>query len=263
MKLLRGFTLIELLMTLMISSIIAVISVQFIGRSTQAMLDGGERQQAADSADIISEQISRRIRFSLPGSLRVSNDGRCIEFMPLLAVTAYTEVQRGQLIEQITALPVSTTEEFSGYLSIYPLLGNLYRPADTGPITATTETLPAGVAAVVIHLSSPHRFPQLSPSQRLFISAEPQAICQQGEWLYLYSGYGFLNNVNQLQANLPSDYASGREVLANGLQPSSMSFSYLPSTLRRNALLTFRFNLLTSAGSVLTVAQEVQVRNVP
>ncbi|MAD47109.1 MAG: MSHA biogenesis protein MshO [Oceanospirillaceae bacterium] len=258
-----AFTLVEMVMTIMIGSIIAVISVQFISRSAQSMLDTGERQRLADTADIISEQISRRVRYALPGSLRVTSDQRCLEFMPLVSVTAYTRLDRGGLSNSLTALPVSATDSVSGHLSIYPILGNLYNPSTAGPLTRTEETLPAGSAEVDIVLSEPHRFPRTSPQQRLFISGAPQTICQQDNWLYLYSGYGFINNTNQLQAALPSAYSTGREVLANQLQTGSLVFSYQPATLRRNALVTFSYTLQDQRGNTLSLAQEVQVRNVP
>ena len=259
----RAFTLIELIITLLISAVVAVISVTFIGQSGQALVDTGARQQLADTANIISEQLSRRIRQSLPGSVRTTNDDKCIEFMPLVVAAAYTDLRGGSATTSVTAIPPSQTLSFTGYLSVYPLNGNLYNPKTTGPLTPFTVVLPAGSAPVTISFSSPHRFTVESPESRLFISAAPQTICQEGEWLYLYSGYGFVNNTAQLQAALPSTYATGRQVLASSLEPDSLEFRYSPQTLKRNALVTFSYQLTASNGDSLNIAQEVQVRNVP
>ena len=259
-----AFTLVEMVMTLMIASIIAIISVKFIGQTTRSMLDTGERQRLADTADIISEQISRRIRYALPGSLRVTNDGSCIEYMPLVATTAYIDLENNAQVSEIKAVPLSATESFSGYISIYPLVGNLYnKNNNNGPQTVNIETLPAGTAPGIISLSQPHRFNRASSQNRLFISADPEAICQDGEWLYLYRGYGFVNNVNQLTAALPGSFATGRQVLANSLQVSSLVFSYSPSSQRRNALVAVSFTIADATGNTLSLGQEVQVRNVP
>lgn len=259
----RAFTLIELLITMLIGGVIAVISVAFIAQSGRSLVDSGARQQMADGGAIISEQISRRIRQSLPGSIRTTADRRCIEYMPLLVSSAYTDLQTGQAITSFSAVPASDTLSFTGYISIYPLSGNLYNPGTTGPLTPDTAVLPAGSSVVTVTLSSPHRFTADSPQQRLHVSGAPQTICQQGEWLYLYSGYGFVNSVAQLTASLPGSFATGREVLANGLKADSVEFRYDPPTLKRNALVTFVFTLSGSNGDEMTMAQEVQIRNVP
>ncbi len=263
MKNARAFTLIELLITLVIGGIVAAVSVSFISQASRSLVDTGSRQQLAGTGAIISEQISRRLRQALPGSVRTTSDRSCVEFMPLLAASAYTELEVSKAISSLVAVPYSTVVDVTGYMSVFPLTGNLYNPGTTGPLTPFTATLPAGSAPTNVSFSQPHRFPSGSPQQRLFVSAQPQAICQDGEWLYLYSGYGFINSVAQLKANLPSTFAGGREVLANGLLTDSLEFRFTPPTLQRNGLVTLRFTLSGTNGDQLTMAQEVQVRNVP
>ena len=257
-----GFTLIELLITLMVGSIIAVISVRFIASSGQSLLDSGARQQLAATAAVINEQISRRLRQALPGSIRTTSDSLCIEFMPLLSASVYRDLDIGAALSSFTAIPLSVSESFSGYMSVYPIHGNLYNPGTTGPLTQTTATLPSGSSVVTVSLSQAHRFPTGSPVKRLYISAAPQTICQDGSWLYLYHGYGFVNSSAQLAAALPADYASGREVLAAALEPGSLQFRYIPPTLKRNGLVAFSFTLKAD-GDQLASAQEVQIHNVP
>ncbi len=258
-----AFTLIELLITMMVGGIVAVISVQFIAGSGQALIDTGARQQLAATAAVINEQISRQLRQALPGSIRTTSDGACIEFMPVLAATVYRGLDTGQVVSSLTAIPVSASDNYSGYLSVYPIHGNLYNPDTTGPLTTATATLPAGSALVTVNLPQPHRFPSASPEQRLYISAAPQTFCQDGTWLYRYRGYGFINAVSQLPAALPADYAAGREVMAAGLSLGSLQFDYSPPTLKRNGLVSFSFILTAANGDQLTSAQEVQIHNVP
>lgn len=263
MQKMSGFTLIELIMTIVLGAIVAAVSVSFISFSSKALVDTGSRNRLAETASIISEQITRKIRLSLPGSVRVTNDNRCIEYMPLYIASVHTSINVSAAITSFQAMPASLTESYTGYVSIYPLRNGLYNPKTTSPLTPDVATLPAGSSEVTVNLASPHRFAQDSPEERVFFSGAPEAICEDGGWLYLYSGYGFIKNVNQLQAALPGSYAGGREVLAAGLQSGSVSFEYEPATLRRNALVTIAFTLQGSNGDTLSQAQEVHIRNVP
>lgn len=261
----RGFTLVELVLTMAVAAIVATISVSFIQSTSQGMIDGAGRQQLASAGYVVNEQISRAIRDALPGSIRTTADGLCIEYMPVRAASTYTDLAISEPVTQFLAVPYSTTTAVSGYLSVYPMTAsNIYSQSDPGPLTPDVGAVPAGSSEITVTLGSSHSFPSDSPERRFYVSGAPEAICQDGDFLYRYRGYGFISNVANLKAALPANRAAGRSVLAYPLDNASMSFRYLPPTLQRNGLVTFQFRLLhPSTGEGLNLAQQVRIHNVP
>jgi len=261
----RGFTLVELVLTIAVAGIVAMISVQFIQSTSQGMIDTAGRQQLAGAGYVVNEQVSRAIRDALPGSIRTTSDGQCIEFMPVVAASTYTDLEVGSAITQFLAVPYSTATAVSGYISVYPMTAaNIYSQNDPGPLTPDTGSVPASTAEITVTLGSSHTFPTDSPERRFYVSLAPEAICQDGDFLYRYRGYGFISDVSNLKAGLPSNRAGGRTVLAYPLETASLNFRYLPPTLQRNGLVTFQYALVhPSTGESLELAQQVRIHNVP
>lgn len=261
----RGFTLIELLIVIVVGSVLAVVSVQFISRSLQGSQDTAERQQLSASAQLLNERVSRALRQSIPGSVRVTSDGRCIEYLPLLAATRYTQLDVAQPIASFQAVPVSATDSVTGYWVVYPWanLASLYTLSNSGVVSSQPVTLAAGSTEVTVALGAVHTFPAHSPTQRAFISGSPEAICQQGPFVYQYRDYGFVTNINNLPAALPATEAAGRSVIGYPLSLNSVQFRVEPPTLQRNGLVSMSWRMGTSTGLSLPFAQEVQIRNVP
>lgn len=262
---LQAFTLIELLIVIVVGSVLAIISVRFISESGRMLLDSSARQQLAATGSIINEKISRLLRPALPGSIRVTADGRCIEFIPVTVASVYTDLELNAPITGFSAVPVSASQANTGYAVIYPINQNeLYSPSASGALTQATATLPAGNAAVTVSLSSAHEFLSDSPVRRFYLVTTPEAVCQQGSFLYHFRNYGFIAAISSLESSLPASQAAGRDVLAYPLQNNSLNFRYLPPTLRRNGLVTFSYILQNpSATEQLQQTQEVQLRNVP
>lgn len=258
----RGFTLVEFVIVLMILGIVAAISVTIIQQSVQTLVDSGARQRLAANAALINHQISRALRDALPGSVRVFSGGRCIEWMPIIAASRYTNLTVGAASNSFTALSYGSAQ--SGRVAVYPLPGgNLYSLANPGPLTAGVATLPAG-NSVTVNLAASHTFPVDSPSRRFFLVDTPEAFCQQGGFLYHFENYGTLSNSGTVAAALPATEAAGRLVMGAGLSNNSLTFRVTPPTLLRNGLATFEYQLQDSANQeTLDVVQEVQFRNVP
>lgn len=261
----RAFTLIELVIALVISSIIAILSVQFIQSSASASIDNSVRQQMSAHSTVINEKISRAVRSALPGSLRVTSDGQCLEYILIKASSVYTSLRTGRLITQFKAVPYSSTASISGHVAVYPLsVFNPYHKTNRSAVSSSVLTLPAGNSEVTVTVSPAHQFPYESPLNRFYMIDTPQAICQQGEFLYRYKNYGFIKNISDLKPALPDNISSGRELLANSLINNSMIFRYQQPDLKRNALVTFKYQLGNNKNSdILTTAQEVNLRNVP
>ncbi|WP_097462359.1 PulJ/GspJ family protein [Mangrovitalea sediminis] len=260
-----GFTLVELVMVIVLLSIVALVSVKFVGDSTRGAIDTGQRQQRGIAASVISEQVSRALRQALPGSIRVTPDGRCVEFMPVLGASVYVSIPRDKAASSFKAVAISPTQSLTGHIAVYPIIDStLYSPSTTGSLSASVATVPSGSGQVkVTFASGTQQFPTDSPTQRFFVVGAPMAFCGEGAYLYRYRSYGFVSDVSTLEGQLPGAYPN-REVVGAPLQLNSVSFVYIPASLHRNAVVTFNYTLVDAAsGETMPVTQEVQLHNVP
>ncbi|MEX1213424.1 prepilin-type N-terminal cleavage/methylation domain-containing protein [Saccharospirillum sp.] len=260
-----GFTLTELIIVIVLLGIISVIPISFIRYSVQGALDTANRQRLAMAAGVISEQISRDIRVALPGSVRLSGDGRCLEFIPILASTVYRNAPITSAQSSFPVLALANGADSAGHAVIYPYAATtneLYTPTTPGVVSPMTATLPAGSGTVNLTFDSgKHQFITDSPVRRVFMVSTPVTYCQEGRYIYRYRDYGFQATVG---AALPATFADGREVIGAPLEPDSLLFSVVPPSLQRNGLVTLEFSVQSDQSSErIYVAQEVQLRNVP
>ncbi|GHD48973.1 MSHA biogenesis protein MshO [Marinobacter persicus] len=256
-----GFTLVELVMVIVLLSIVATISVQFVALSTQGAIDVGSRQQRALSSVVISEQISRSLRAALPTSIRTNTDQSCIEWMPIIAASTYQGLPVGNTPNSFVALPLPDERSASGRVVVYGYGSNVYDLTNPGPISPLA-TMPSGTAPVAVTFDNGaiHRFSAQSPEKRFYIVDNPRTFCQQGRFLYRYKDYG----INATPAsNLPVSMPD-REVLAANLRENTLQFDVEPQSLQRGAVVSFRMVLEdTGTRETTNLSQEVQIRNVP
>jgi MSHA biogenesis protein MshO len=133
----------------------------------------------------------------------------------------------------------------------------LYSLANPGTISSgLVSQLSAGTTlnALTLELSAAHQFLTDSPTRRLFIVRPPEMFCFVGEFLNYYSGYGFQSSIPDPTSLTPAVVASQ---LSNG------SFVYTPGTPSRAGVVTLSFDVVDAGGAMQSIAQEVQVRNVP
>ena len=262
-----GFTIIELVMVIVLLSIVSLISVRFVSLSMEGAIDTANRQRLGMAAGVVSEQLSRELRSALTNSIRVSGDQRCIEFIPILSGSRYTDIPLNSAEPSFEAVSAGPGQGATGHVAVYPYAGDPYNPGSPGVVTEGTTTLPdSGGEQSIAFGSGAHQFKGASPTRRFFIVGEPVAFRQVigSRFLYRYSGYGFQSSVCD---SLPISFsASGatREVVATPLMPDSLRFDFVPPALQRNGVVTFEFDLQsTDSEESIGVSQEVQVRNVP
>jgi MSHA biogenesis protein MshO len=249
----RGFTLIELIMVIVISSVLAVGVVQFIVNSMQGVVDTAGRQQAAIAGSLAAERISREVRLALPNSVRVFGaTNNCVEFVPVLAASRY--------LQDVAALSTTTWDVISpgaitGFVAVYPIAESVVYPNGASTAITPATVAFAGGNMETVNLGG-QTFPSDSPQRRFFVVGQPVSFCgDPSGFIYRYSGYGF-------DAVAGSSIASGtKQTFVNGV--NSLMFSYAPSTLTRNGVLTFRLVFANAAGEQMLLNQQVQVRNVP
>jgi len=252
-----GFTLIELVMVIVIIGILGVGVTRFITATVGGYVDTAQRQQMATAGLLASEKMSRSLRKALPNSIRLNANASCIEYIPILAGTNYTDLPLDAASNSIDAVSAQLSTAVSGRVAVYPVTtAELYTPGDTGPITAATGVLPVGSDAVTINLSGNHQFGAESPTRRLFMVDQPRAYCVEGGQLFQYRGYGF-----NAATTLPPTGGS-RAVLLSEIAIAANIFNYVPASLVRNAVINFRL-ILNASDESWEVEQEVHLRNVP
>lgn len=85
----RGFTLIELVIVLVLISISAIFSTRFIADMAAGYVGTAERGQALAGARFAMERIKRELSLAYSPSVYVSDDKRCVSFVPVLASGRY------------------------------------------------------------------------------------------------------------------------------------------------------------------------------
>jgi MSHA biogenesis protein MshO len=271
-----GFTLIEIVIVIVILSILGVGSVQFISFSAQGYVDTVRRSELSSTATIVNEKMTRLLRDALPNSVRITSDNRCIEFIPIIGASRYTQAAfpgspSGVSQNTVHMVPLDNVLSSNGYLTIFPMssqINSLYSGSDNpGFISLETVSFTSTVSGASVYTfnnSGSFVFQQRSPNQRVFFTSSPVAFCQSGTELFYYRNYGFIPNISNLVTNLASTVPN-RLLIADKLLANSLIFSYLPSSLRRNAIVAYELELQDSSKitETLVVNQEVQIRNVP
>ena len=84
-----GFTIIEMVLTIVISSILAVGIVSFIGDSVDSLTTSTNRNKIAASGRIALDRMASEMHNALPNSIRVTtatpSGDQCLEFIPVRA----------------------------------------------------------------------------------------------------------------------------------------------------------------------------------
>lgn len=270
----QGFTMIELIIVIVILSILSIGSVQFISYSAQGYVDTVRRSVLSSTATIVNEKISRALRDALPNSIRVNSDQSCVEFIPILSGSRYVQAPilgNPETQTEVHAVPLDGALIQTGFLAIYPVVSNInvlydnsISPGVISSVTASITSTSNGADVFTFSGAGSFQFLQASPKSRLYVTAQPQAFCQVGTQLFYYRNYGFVGDITNLSTSLPTTVPN-RLLVANNLSASALQFSYVPSSLRRNAIVSYEMTLQegSNASETLVVNQEVQVRNVP
>ncbi|NQV71130.1 MAG: type II secretion system protein [Pseudohongiella sp.] len=210
----KGFTVIEMIVAIVVSSIMAIGVVGFIGRAVDGIDSASSRNQLASAGRIAIDRLAMELHNALPNSIRVTptaglnaTGDQCIEFIPVRAATSYINppfLGLGSSTFEVVDFTPSQHTVTGGFAVIYPNRQDQVYDGDNGAyavwpnfasnrpiqeILDIQDSVSADQSTVTLVI--PHRFRLRSPSQRFFVADQPVSYCVVADKLYRYSDYGF------------------------------------------------------------------------
>lgn len=253
-----GFTLVELVTVIVVLGALAVGTVNFIGDSGRGFGAAVSRSLLAGDGRFLTEALARELRAALPGSVR--SNGRCVEFLPLVAASRYLTLPVAAPAADFTAAPFGPDPVPAGVrAAVYPD-ATLYAASSPGPLSPpVTVSAPDTHNRVTVSFANPHQFASESPTRRFYLVADPVSFCVDGGSLFRYQGYGVV-----AAQPLPADLPGGRpdRVLLGEGVGNAAPFQTSGANLSRTAIVELDLDL-TRNGDSVRLGHVAGVRNAP
>ncbi len=263
----RGFTLIEMIAAILVLAAIGLFSTQFVSFGARTYSDVAGRQQLLAQSRFALERLTRELRDAVPNSQFVSNAGRCINFVPIVASGAYAQLpiapavaDHGVLIDFIDAPLVQHGDR----LWLYPLsTAHVYDPLEqryasiscAGPDCLPDADVNHEIPVTFDASAGPVQFVTASPAQRFYIGRSQVSYCADTDRL------------ERSETALATGAVSGPYLMAEQLDQNMVAyppFRYVEPSLLRSAvvLIDLRFSRATGSEPFRFI-HEVHLPNVP
>lgn len=250
-----GFTLIELIAVIVILSILATIGTGFVVKTTEAYQRTQTRALLVNTSRQALERMTRQLRIALPYSLRVTNSGSCLEFMPIAGGGNYfNPVPDNENQAPLTATIAASPVVINFGAAVHVAIGAM----SAAELYGTNADSRAGYSSGNIILTAAKRWQRNSINKRYYLLDNPQAFCVVGNELRFYEGIG-IADADVTVTNAHSIIARNVSVL----NPSSPKpFLLEAGSENRNTQVKIEI-IFSSGGESVTFGQGVFIRNVP
>jgi len=258
----RGFSLIELITVLVILAIVAAMGSHFMVSSTEAYIQTQARAKLVHRARQALERMARQLRGALPYSLRESNSGTCLEFLPVAAGANYVsdvpdQSNGASASASITTASFSVDFGTARYAAIGALGDTEIYASSPVSLAALNSDLALGTTASSVTLSAAKIWRRNSLQRRIFLLDHPLAFCVVGAELRVFEDFD-----SSFPLNSNVDPGSGGEVMAENVAADGDLFVIASGTEERNTKVTINLSF-SEGGEQVSFSQEVSIRNVP
>lgn len=249
----QGFSLVELVTVVVVLAVVAVIGTSFIISSTESYQTTQTRALLINTGRAALERMTRQLRVALPHSVRITNGGTCVQFLPIAGGGTYLNPVPDQNNGAAASGSIDTSThqvEFGSaeYLSIGALASSeLY---GTSPISLARVT---GRSSTQVNFAN-KIWERNSLSRRFYLLDNPQAFCLFGGELRFYEDLDITSN----SVNTGANY----NLLARNAQASGNPFELSSGSEDRNINVTMRIGF-SEGGEGVNFDQQVFIRNVP
>ena len=287
----QGFTLIELIMVIVLIGALSSVASIFIAGPVKGFVDSNRRAELVDIAETALQRMTREIRYALPNSVRVSNNGNqySVEFLHTLTGGRYRVANatggpsnklninsNNDSFDILGGLPSFTLINVGGGIGQASCLNNTvdclviyntgtsatsfnaYNGDNIAAITAVTNTLMTYDNSDI----PGWKFPAKSPNNRFFVVDTPTSfVCDNvtGQ-LLMYQGY----SIAAAQPLTAASFGTAGSVLADKVVCDANTFNYTTGAGVRYGLVIIRL-VVSDAGSgeSISLLQQSHVLNVP
>src|SRR5690606_15244179 len=252
-----GFSLIELIVVIVVLSILATFGAQFIVSSTQNYEQTRTRALLVNTGRQALEQMTRQLRGALPYSVIVTNNNRCLKFLPIAGGGSYLGQVRDQSNQAVlTGGNVATNTHGVEFGTAYYVSIGAMSAQELYETGGSLVVLPAprSLGDVSNQLAIGNKvWARNSINRRFYLLDRPQAFCIVGTQLRCFPDAGM---------SLPSvDQGSNSDVMAENISATA-PFTLTAGSENRNTIVVINI-ALTSGEETVDFSQQVMIRNVP
>jgi MSHA biogenesis protein MshO len=272
----RGFTMIEMIVVIVITGIIAGAVAVFIRLPVQGYVDAARRAEMTDIADSALRRMERDLRLALPNSIRITPDGKTLEFLLTRTGGRYRVTNNGAGTGDFLdfSQPDISFDQFGQFatgvgqaivansdrLVIYNL-GISGADAYAGDNTSLITSTAAGDLTYeykINFLSKQFLFE--SPGARFQVIEGPVTYAWDSTTRKMtrYSGYQIFPA--QQTAAVLAGSATSQALVASNVE--NCIFDYTPGVTARSAVMALTLKI-TESGESAQLYHEVHVSNVP